>query len=281
MKKAIIILTLLITTAAFSACGTNSTSNQKAASNKTKTTASKTNKLASSTGEASDTQKDSNVITNIDSWNHPVKDVFDADGIKINKVEFQNNKTYAIFYVNLNKDLNDENKSYYVNLINKIAAANEYWNYEIKDENKDVDIKVKCSRDKKDVESIDYNKDSKYFSTLGASSTSDTSNTANAVNKDELTDYLKQNVSEVSSFVNTLSKNKNVKPILYIERSPNSSSSNVYLRDYYMIYVGEHHEDHNVNTYRFAINKDTKQILYYNVAKDKYETLQEWRNNRN
>lgn len=272
MKRAILILTLLIATMTFSACGNNS-NNTGSSTNKNKASASKSTKLANSAKEASNTENDSNVITDIDNWNHPVKAIFNAENIKINKVELKDNKTYAIFYVGLNKDLNDENKSYYVSTLKKIASANSYWDYEIKDENKDIDIKVKCSKDKKSIESIDYNKDSNYFSTL-------TTTTSVAINKDEVIDYLKQSVPEVSSFVDTLSKNKNVKPILYIERSPNASSSDVYLKDYYVIYVGEQHSDHNVNTYRFAINKNDKQILYYDTTKNKYETLDEWRSSR-
>lgn len=270
MKRAILILTLLIATVTFSACGSNSI-NTGSSTNKSQVSASKSTKLAASTKEASNSENDSNVITDIDNWSHPVKEIFNAESIKINKVELKDNKTYAIFYVSLNKDLNNENKSYYLNILQKIASANSYWDYEIKDENKDIDIKVKCSKDKKSIESIEYNKDSNYFSTL---------TTSNAINKDELIDYLKQSVTEVSSFVEALSKNKNVKPIIYIERSPNASSSNTYLRDYYVIYVGEQHSDHNVNTYRFAINKNNKEILYYDTTKDKYETLDEWRNGR-
>lgn len=270
MKRAILILTLLIATVTFSACGNNST-NTGSSTNKNQASSSKSTKLATSAKEASSSENDSNVITDIDNWSHPVKGIFNSEGIKINKVELKDNKTYAIFHVSLNKDLNNENKSYYLNTLQKIASANSYWNYEMKDENKDVDIKVKCNKDKKSIESIDYNKDSNYFST---------STTSNAINKDELIDYLKQNVTEVSSFVDTLSKNKNVKPILYIERSPNASASNTYLRDYYVIYVGEQHSDHNVNTYRFAINKNNKEILYYDTTKNKYETLDEWRNGR-
>lgn len=270
MKKAVLILTLLIATVTFSACGGNST-NTGSSSNKTQSSSKKSTKLATSAKETPNSENDSNVITDIDNWSHPVKAIFNAEDIKINKVEFKDNKTYATFYVNLSKDLNSENKSYYLNILQKIASANSYWDYEIKDENKDIDIKVKCNKDKKSIESIDYNKDSNYFAA---------STTSNAINKDELIDYLKQNVTEVSSFVATLSKNKNVKPILYVERSPKESSSNTYLRDYYVIYVGEQHSDHNVNTYRFAINKNNKEILYYDTTKNKYETLDEWRNGR-
>lgn len=272
MKKSFLILTLLIATVTFSACGSNST-NTGSASNKTQSSANKSTKLATSANEASNSENDSNVITDIDNWSHPVKAIFNAENIKINKVELKDNKTYATFYVSLNKDLNNENKSYYLNILQRIAVANSYWDYEIKDENKDVDIKVKCNKDKKAIESIDYNKDSNYF--LTSNTTAST-----PINKDELIDYLKQNVTEVSSFVDTLSKNKNVKPILYIERSPSAASSNIYLRDYYVIYVGEQHSDHNVNTYRFAINKDNKEILYYDTTQNKYETLNEWRNGR-
>ncbi|MFL0253278.1 hypothetical protein ACJDT4_22995 [Clostridium neuense] len=275
MKKAILITTLLIATVTFSACGNNS-NNTKSTSSKSAASTSKKTNLASTSNKTDTSTNTDEVINDIDNWSHPVKDVFSAAGIKINKVELKDNKTYAIFYASLNKELNDDNKAYYSNLVQKVAAANGYWDCEIKDDNKDIDIKVKC-KDKKAVDSIDYNKDSKYFM---AANTSASSSTTNTVNKDELIDYLKQNVTEVSSFVDTLSKNKNVKPILYIERSPNPSSNDTYLRDYYVIYVGENHTDHNVNIYRFAINKDNKQILYYDTTKNKYETLQEWRDSK-
>ncbi|AJA46180.1 hypothetical protein CPAST_c00550 [Clostridium pasteurianum DSM 525 = ATCC 6013] len=216
----------------------------------------------------------SNTITDINNWSHPVKYVFNNANIQIQKVEFKENKTYPIFYVNLTKNIDSENKTYYKNLISQIAIANGYWNYEIIDTKKDVDIKVTCDRSKSILKEIIYNKDSNYF----VESNEDKKVINNT--DDEFINYLINNVGEVKSFVNSLKNNKNVNSIIYVERYPDENSKNSYIRDYYGIYVGEEHTDHNVNIYRFAINKDSKEILYYDVINDKYETLNEWRKNK-
>lgn len=217
---------------------------------------------------------DSNTITDINSWSHPVKYVFNNANIQIQKVEFKENKTYPIFYVNLTKNIDSENKTYYKNLINQLAIANGYWNYEIVDIQKDINIKVICDRSKSSLKEIVYNKDNNYF----VESNEDKKEINNT--DDELENYLINNVSEVKSFVNALKNNKNVNSIIYVERYPDKNSKNAYIRDYYGLYVGEEHTDHNVNVYRFAINKDTKEILYYDVVNDKYESISEWRKNK-
>lgn len=281
MKRVILAVTLIISAVTFSACGNGSQSN------KTVSTAPKETKAVVSTNKNdntntttatnnntkntdSDSSKEDTIITDINSWNHPAKKIFNDNSIKINKVELKENNKYPIFYVSLSRDLDAQSKTYYLRLIKKVAAANSYWNYEIKDENKGEDIKVSCENNAK-LQNIEYNKNNNYFAA---------SDVKNAANEDEYINYLKDNVPEVKSFVSTLTGNKNAKPILYVDRYPDSSATDKFKRDYYDIYVGEELSDHTTNTYRFGINKDTKEILYYDSNKNTYISLEEWRNSR-
>ncbi|WP_234118489.1 hypothetical protein [Clostridium hydrogenum] len=267
MKKLILVCTLVATVVTFSAC------NSSSQSNKTVTTTTKKAKAvvsSSANTNKSDNNNDDVVITDISSWDHPAKKVFNDNSIKVNKVELKDNKTYPIFYVSLSRDLDAASKNYYLRLMKSIAAANNYWDYEVKDENKDVDIKVTCENKTK-LKSIEYNKDSNYFAAADVQS---------VANEDDYINYLKDNVPEVKSFVNVLTGNKNAKPIIYVDRYPDSSATDKYKRDYYDIYVGEELVDHTTNTYRFGINKDTKEIVYYDLNKNTYESLEEWRNSR-
>lgn len=298
MKKIILILILILSLLGISACNNKNVSGNKPTTsntvnsiNSTNTVNSASNSVNTVSQESNDaniqnkseeinspkgnnTDMNSNTITDIKAWNHPVKYVFKNANIQVEKVDFKNNKTYPIFYVNLTKNIDLDNKIYYTNLINQVATANGYWDYEILDTKKNVDIKVACDRSTRTIKQIIYNKDSNYF----VESQSYKSNINDIDN--ELSNYLINNVSEVKSFIDSLKNNNNAKGIVYVERYPDKNSSNIYIRDYYGLYVGEEHPDHNVNIYRFAINKDTKEILYYDVVDDKYESLSDWRKNR-
>ncbi|MDF2505689.1 hypothetical protein [Clostridium sp.] len=289
MKKTAIIIILIASLLVLVACQNKNISTSKSNvsnvtndissdSNSTNTNVNKTNSTVQNKNLEIDSPKYSNdnlnTIVDIDEWNHPVKYVFKNANIQVKKVEFKNNKTYPIFYVSLSKNIDTNNKTYYKNLIKQIATANGYWDYEIIDTNKNLDIKVICDKSKKDLKQIIYNKDNSYF----AESQED-KNESNSKDK-EFIDYITNNVSEVKSFVDSLKNNNNAKGIVYVERYPDKNSTNIYIRDYYGLYVGEEHSDHNVNIYRFAINKDNKQILYYDVVNDKYESLSEWRKSR-
>ncbi|KHD34905.1 hypothetical protein NL50_15740 [Clostridium acetobutylicum] len=280
MKKMVLISLAAASLITLSACtaksNNSSTSSSNSASNKTKassknaSSSSSNSKLKSEGTSTSTTSNGDYVISNISSWNHPVKNIFEREAIKINKVVLQNNKTYPVFYVTLSKELNAENKAYYTKLMKEIALANGYWDYEVIDSSKGADIKVKC-KNKNAIESITYNKDSSYF----------TVSSAQVLSKEqELVNYLTSNVSEVKSFVDVHANNTTSKASIYVERYPDETSTNTYEKSYYIIYVGEAFSDHTVNTYRFAINKDTNEILYYDTANDKYETLTEWRSNK-
>lgn len=298
MKKIIIAIILVLSVLEISACNnktatvskpdTNNAVNAVNATNSTVNAVNYTNSanIASSNSNSaqdkslevnspsSNIDTRSNTISDISVWNHPVKYVFKNANIQIEKVDFKNNKTYPIFYVDLTKNIDSNNETYYKNLIKQLATANGYWDYEIIDAKKDVDIKVICDKSKGTVKQILYNKDNNYF----AESQNDKNNINNTDN--ELINYLINNVSEVKSFMDSLKNNSNAKGIVYVERYPDKNSSNVYIRDYYGLYVGEEHTDHNVNIYRFAINKNTKEILYYDVVNDKYESISDWRKNK-
>lgn len=273
--KRLSLLILVISLFGFAGCGKAANSNNAVSNNSSVSTVSnKTTEIDSPKVSNSLSQDNSlDTITDISNWTHPVKYVFKNANIEVSKVEFKNNKTYPIFYVKLVKGLNSDNKVYYKNLIKQIAAANGNWDYEIIDASKDVDIKVTCDRSKHIVTQIEYNKDSKYFE--------DSTETDHAISDTELVNYLISNVKEVNSFVQTMNNNKSgAKSIVYVERYPDSNSSDEHLKNYYGLYVGESYPDHNVNIYRFAINKDTKEILYYDVVNDKYMSLDDWRKNK-
>lgn len=287
MKKVILSVLLASVVVSVVGCGSNSasTNNKNEKSNSVTNTASsiaKDNKNFNNTSEVDSPQsninettsgnQDSNTITDINSWNHPVKYVFKNAGIQVTKVEFKNNKTYPIFYVKLINNLNDSNKTYYKNLITQIATANGYWDYEIIDSTKNVDLKVTCDKNSKTVQQVLYNGSSSYFLNSNINQPASRDN--------EMISYLKDNVSEVKSFMDVLSKNQSPKGVVYVEREPDPNSSDAYIKNYYLLYVGESYTDHNVNIYRFAINKDTKEILYYDVVDNKYESLSDWRKNK-
>lgn len=253
MKKMVLISLAAASLITLSACtaksNNSSTSSSNSASNKTKassknTSSSSGNSKLKSEGTSTNTNTTSNgdyVISDVSSWNHPVKNIFGREAIKINKVVLQNNKTYPVFYVTLSKELNAENKAYYTKLMKEIALANGYWDYEVIDSSKGADIKVKC-KNKNAIESITYNKDSNYF----------TVSSAQVLSKEqELVNYLTSNVSEVKSFVDVHANNTTSKASIYVERYPDETSTNTYEKSYYIIYVGEAFSDHTVNTYRY------------------------------
>lgn len=103
---------------------------------------------------------DKEVITDIKNWNHPVKIILnDYYNFILYKVELLNNKTYPIFYMNFPLNLNKSSEFYLRDLFISIAEANGYWDYEIKDVNRTLDIKVSCDTKSKKVININFNGD--------------------------------------------------------------------------------------------------------------------------
>jgi len=285
MRKIALSMILVVVLVGISGCNNKSQANtsttQSAKNNTTQNTANNTvNSTEKNTAVNGNSVKEidsptantdsSDTLTDLTSWNHPVKYVFKNANVNVTKVVFKNNKTFPIFYVNLTKNLDDNNKIYYKNLIKQVATANGYWDYEIIDQTKNVDIKVSCDRLNRSVKEVTNNGDNTYFSITTETQAGNTDS--------QMVDYLVNNVSEVKSIMQSLQNNKSgVKGVTYVEREPDPNSTDVYLKNYYGLYVGESHPDHNVNIYRFAINKDTKEILFYDVVNDKYESISNWR----
>lgn len=223
-------------------------------------------------------------ISDIDKWDSTVKNVLKNNNIKFVKVDLKNNNTYSIIYVEFPYNIDGDHKNNFRQLIKDIAEANGYGDFKLEDDTKAIFLEVTCDKDKKMVKEVSGGPQG-YFDDLYPSQNGNTSNNQNTTpstsNEDILT-YLRKNVPEIDSLAKSLSEKSGgtVKLSIYIERKPNSASSDIHLRDYYGVYVGESHPDHSVNIYRFAVQKDNKEILYYDVAQDKYMTLAEWRNQK-
>ena len=91
------------------------------------------------------------IINDILNWRHPVKRIFEEYQVTVDRVELLYKDTYPIFYVWLPKDLlTSEIKSFLV-LIQDVANANAYWDYQIVDITRDIVIKVQCSKSQKRI----------------------------------------------------------------------------------------------------------------------------------
>ncbi len=47
--------------------------------------------------------------------------------------------------------------------------------------------------------------------------------------------------------------------------------------EYFMVYVGEQHEDYKVNWFWFYVNKDLDEVLWYDLVEGEIYSLSEWR----
>ncbi len=99
------------------------------------------------------------IVTDLENWAHPVKDLFkgyDIQGIfgSLVRVELFYDKTYPVFYTDYVPDyfrLKEWNTSSIENALNKIAIANGYWNYEIRNSEGSITIAVNCDKSGKSV----------------------------------------------------------------------------------------------------------------------------------
>jgi competence CoiA-like predicted nuclease len=96
------------------------------------------------------------VISNIQEWQHPVKDILHKHKVIINKVELHN-KTYSIFYVKFPYDPRlAHNDKYFKPLYYETLKANGFWNYSFID--RSFLCKINITWDKKSrtlTESLD------------------------------------------------------------------------------------------------------------------------------
>ncbi len=92
--------------------------------------------------------EETKTITDLASWKHPVKAVFEKADLKLERVELIDNQQYPIFY------LKDSSAYEFKNdLLEKLAQANNYWDYQI---TTDAGcLKVTCDRKGKQVTKVE------------------------------------------------------------------------------------------------------------------------------
>lgn len=130
--------------------------------------------LSSVIAEEPETNPDNVTITDIEAWKHPVKTALQQNRIALFKVEICR-KTYPTFYVGLPMDLNVSSAKYYDALCRTIAQTNDYENYAMKDEKRQLRFMVACNEKFQKVVNIIANgEDGKLERLLGAANGSGT-----------------------------------------------------------------------------------------------------------
>ncbi|MFA9399025.1 MAG: hypothetical protein ACERKV_12290 [Clostridiaceae bacterium] len=155
---------------------------------------------------------------------------------------------------------------------NKISVDNDKTNLidESKEEKKDNNI------EKESEENIENEKEEN-IEKKSEENVEDKSEKILLNSNEDIVNYLVENVEEVKTLKESYNSNENFNFVIYIEREPDKNSSDIYQKDYYLIYVGESSSDHSNNIYRFAVNKDDMDIVYYDVITDGYLSLEDWR----
>lgn len=108
--------------------------------------------------QSSDVDKDVSVITDIVNWQHPTKEVFAKNGIRLIKVVMEKNRTYPIFYAALPGDPSlAQNAKTNREFLLALAKANGWWDFSIiaSDEYK---VDVRLDRKNKKLISWDFSK---------------------------------------------------------------------------------------------------------------------------
>jgi hypothetical protein len=160
MKKSVILF--LISALILTGCNTKKdlyTNNIMTDKNKVLSD-SNTKKLVANTMRTIETQED------LDNWNHPVKDVFKKNNVQIEKVDFLRNNKYPLFYVEFYYKLNYDSADYFEKIIDNVAKANAYWDFEIIDKENKLDFCIVCDRKKRKVTQIILNNKKDYFSDI-------------------------------------------------------------------------------------------------------------------
>ena len=219
---------------------------------------------------------DKNTISDLSSWDHPVKQVFENNKIVISKVELINQKTYPIFYVKFPFDLDYSYAHVFKAIIDQIATANTYWDFKIIDEDRNTSVEVLCDKSLKEVKEIIVNGNVGYFNELlEKGETVDNE-------CDKVTYYLMENVPEIDEFRESLDKysreqNDKVNLVMRLESEPDPKSSDEFSKYYYSIYVGENHDTRTVRWNTFLVHENLKEILIYDIMTDDYISLEKWR----
>ncbi len=92
-------------------------------------------------------------VENIQTWKHPVKEVFQKHKVKLHKIELLNNKTYPVFYVTFPYDPHvKHNKPYFISLYYDTLKANGFWKYSFISLDDNLKINLKWNKKTKTVE---------------------------------------------------------------------------------------------------------------------------------
>lgn len=103
------------------------------------------------------------VISDLNAWNHPVKDLFKDYKIdfvlgKLTRAELHRNRNYMVFFVNLKvSNYLDWTQKSLQETLSDIAAANGWQDYEIRNEDGDLVIKVNCNQKTGSIEKFTIN----------------------------------------------------------------------------------------------------------------------------
>ena len=100
-------------------------------------------------------------ITDIDTWNHPIKSVLSNYGITVTKVELLNNNTYPVIYCNFPAYSALQEKETFEHMLAEVLKSNGYWSYKLVSDKYAVDVKGNVEN-KKYIE-ISYENMGKYF----------------------------------------------------------------------------------------------------------------------
>ena len=87
------------------------------------------------------------------------------------------------------------------------------------------------------------------------------------------------NVPEIREFYNNLTNNS-LKPFAWIKHEPDSTSDYLLYRNYYFIYVGRDIGIMLRNWDWFLIDRDRKNIYWYDLPDDTLRSLDYWRNSK-
>lgn len=210
---------------------------------------------------------DFSTIGNVTNWKHGTKDIFTKYNIQVEKVELYDNKVYPVFYVRFN-NVDIINSQWGLKIFEEVLKANGYWNYSVIDEYNNSCFEVIGNRKNKILKKVLYNGVETNFGETQENI------------EDKVYDLV-FNLPEVQVFFDNIDKynkknNKNVKMVSMIQTKPSSTATDNLDRNYYMVYIGESHETHNVRWNTFYVKKDLTEILIDDIDKG-ILSLENWR----
>lgn len=97
------------------------------------------------TADATLTTNEKVIISDIVSWQHPTKPVFERYGFQVTKVELYEDGTYPVFYLQPGSRVTIYNYTF----LSDVAQKNGFWNYKVVSPNGFVE--VYCDKDKERV----------------------------------------------------------------------------------------------------------------------------------